>query len=195
MMGFKKANNVLVIAIVVINLYTLCVPLMPALSFWWQQHVFHASQDLRDKFSTKGSTSAPVLPDDNRLVIPEMALNAPIFDGTSPYTVNKGIWRFPASSTPDKGGNTVLIGHRFTYHGAAVFYHLDLAHPGTKLVLFWQKKPYYYQVSEVKVVPPSDTSIEQPTDDARLTIYTCTPLWTAKNRLVVIARPMEGGQL
>jgi sortase (surface protein transpeptidase) len=36
-------------------------------------------------------------------------------------------------------------------------------------------------------VPPDQTQIEAPTTDARLTIFTCTPLWLPKDRLVVVA--------
>jgi sortase (surface protein transpeptidase) len=40
-------------------------------------------------------------------------------------------------------------------------------------------------------VSAADASIEVPTTDTRLTLYTCTPLWNPQNRLVVIATPKE----
>ena len=46
---------------------------------------------------------------------------------------------------------------------------------------------YLYTVTEIKEVPASAIEIEAPTDTARLTLYTCTPLWNPVNRLVVIA--------
>ena len=41
------------------------------------------------------------------------------------------------------------------------------------------------------VVTPNQTAIQAPTNDNRLTLYTCTPLWTARNRLVVIAERLD----
>ncbi|MDP9129541.1 MAG: class E sortase, partial [Candidatus Binatota bacterium] len=102
--------------------------------------------------------------------------------------LDKGIWRWPAGSTPDKGGNTVLIGHRFTYTNPfGVFYHLDKVRPGDEIGLLWNNKNYVYRVSGVKVVPPTDTSVQNATADPRLTLFTCAPLWLPHNRLVVTA--------
>jgi sortase A len=105
-----------------------------------------------------------------------------------------GVWHLPYTSTPDKGGNTVLVGHRFTYAGPAVFYHLDKVQVGDDVTMQWQNKTYTYTVTEVKVVPPTETSVEANTKDPQLTIYTCTPLWTAKNRLVIVAKPVGAAQ-
>ena len=71
-----------------------------------------------------------------------MLLDQPILEGRDTYAVlNHGILRWPASSTPDKGGNTVLIGHRFTYsHPQGVFYYLDKVKVGDKLSVAWGNK-------------------------------------------------------
>jgi LPXTG-site transpeptidase (sortase) family protein len=62
---------------------------------------------------------------------------------------------------------------------------------GQKLALFWEGKEYLYEVTETKVVEATAVEIEAPTKDKQLTIYTCTPIWTAKQRLVVIALPVD----
>jgi sortase A len=124
----------------------------------------------------------------DRLIIPSMLLDAALHTGKDARTLNKGLWLRPVGSTPDKGGNTVIAGHRFTYtnpHGTLYF--LDKVHPDDKLAVYWHGKKYTYQVREVKIVPPTETSIEAPTSHSRLTIYTCTPLWNPIDRLVVIA--------
>jgi sortase A len=184
----KKINTLVLVLIILVNLSTLLLPLEPAVSFWFRKRSPQATQKLQTQVNNAATdTTNPPVPDGNSIIIPSMLLNQPIIEGTSPYTVNKGVWRFPSSSTPDKGGNTVLIGHRFTYHNAAVFYHLDLLLPGQTLAVYWNHKAYRYKVTAADVVAPSDTAIENPTADARLTIFTCTPLWTSKSRLVVTA--------
>lgn len=84
----------------------------------------------------------------------------------------------------------MLVGHRFTYDGNGVFYHLDKLKVGDQLAVFWEGKKYQYTVTETKVVPATATEVEDQTQDPQLTLYTCTPLWSAKDRLVVIAKPL-----
>jgi sortase A len=54
------------------------------------------------------------------------------------------------------------------------------------LTLFWNNQEYRYKVKEIKEVQPTDIYIEENTTESILTIYTCTPLWTAEKRLVII---------
>jgi sortase A len=126
----------------------------------------------------------------DQLIIPALNMREDIHEGDI-RALRLGVWRLPHTSTPDAGGNTVLVGHRFTYRGEAVFYHLDKVHEGDPLTLHWHGKIYTYKVAAIKTVPPTEVSIEANTDQPLLTIYTCTPLWTAKNRLVIQARPVE----
>jgi LPXTG-site transpeptidase (sortase) family protein len=123
------------------------------------------------------------------LTVNAMDLTTKILEGKDPSTLFNGIWRRPHTSTPDKGGNTVLTAHRFLYtSGNNTFYHLDKVKKDDVITITWEDKEYTYKVSETRVVNPDDISIEAPTKDATLTLYTCTPLWTSKERLVVIAK-------
>jgi sortase A len=119
-----------------------------------------------------------------------MLLEQPVLEGADTYVVlNKGIWHWPQSSTPDRGGNTVLIGHRFTYTRlVGVFYALDKVAVGDEVGVWWDDKQYVYKVSKVQVVPSTQTSILNATAEPTLTMYTCTPLWNPKDRLVVTAQ-------
>ncbi len=152
-------------------------------SFWLKSRTSNVEQTLSVKIS---SPDVPV-PKENRLIIPKLMLDEPIYEGEPIYTVDKGIWRRPRTSTPDLNSNTVLVGHRFTYRGAAVFYHLDLVKAGDEMAVYWNGQKYLYKVTTTKIVPPTEVSVEAPTHAQTLTIYTCTPLWTSKDRLVVIA--------
>ncbi len=122
-----------------------------------------------------------------------MLLDTGFFAGPDARTLNKGPWLRPQGSTPDKGGNTVIAAHRFTYSDReGDFYHLDKVRPGDEVGLFWKGVKYLYSVQAVKVVGPDAVEIEAPTDQPQLTLYTCTPLWLPKDRLVIIATPQEG---
>jgi sortase A len=118
-----------------------------------------------------------------------MILDQPIVEGTNMYrALDQGVWRWPGGSTPDKGSNTVLVGHRFSYtKPKGVFYFLDKLHVNDTVGVVWQNKTYVYRVFATAVVPPTQTSILDPSKQTTLTMYTCTPLWLPRDRLVVKA--------
>lgn len=193
----KRINRLLIVCIVAINAYTILLPLLPKLTYAKKINDAKATAGL--PYQTKQDTGITSnvarkdTPADDRLVIPKIALNEHIFTGTDPNLVHKGVWARPLGSIPPIVGNTVLVGHRFTYGGASVFYNLDKVAVGDKISVYWQKTEFIYTVTQTKVVPATAVEIEDNTLDARLTLYTCTPLWSSKDRLVIIALLDTGG--
>ncbi len=191
-MKLSKINSLLLALIILVNLYVIVAPLVPGLLFTVESHsgkrqqLVTSIQRKQPPMITPGASAKP-----NQVVIPSMLLDQPILEGTvaNQYkTLNKGIWRWPRGSTPDKGGNTVLIGHRFTYtNPRGVFYFLNKVKIGDVLAVFWNNKEYLYKVQAIQTVPLTDTAIENQTAQPELTLFTCTPLWLPKNRLVVVA--------
>jgi sortase A len=118
-------------------------------------------------------------------------LQQQVYDGASSTTLRKGVWHRPKTSDPTKGSNTVMAGHRFTYKNPeGVFYNLDKIKVDDSIVLYWQGKKYTYKVVATFVVTPDRIDVEAPTKDPRLTLYTCTPLWNPKFRLIIQADPV-----
>lgn len=181
----KTVNDGLTLFAALMAIYILLSPFLSAMTFWGKQHT-GTVKALNNTISQKQYKHAPY-PLDDRLVVPSMALDEHIYGGDSEYILSKGVWRRPLTSTPDKGGNIVLIGHRFTYHNSAVFYNLDKVKIGDNLAVYWNQKMYSYTVISVFVVTPDQITIEANTSKPMLTLYTCTPLWTSKQRLVVQA--------
>lgn len=175
----------MLVAIIAVNSYTLLTPFLPKATFALRDIVSNSQEKLDTEIKSEK------IPDDNRLIIPSMQLSKPVYEGTRASTVHKGVWRRPNTSAPDRGGNTVLVGHRFTYSDPAVFYHLDKVKVGDSIALYWNKKKYLYKVEETKVVSPDAVEVEKNTKQPRLTLYSCTPLWSTRSRLVVIAKPVE----
>jgi LPXTG-site transpeptidase (sortase) family protein len=187
----RKINNVLSIIIIVLAIYIFVTPFLPAFIYKYKQATStDGGYVYQSQANPKGADKGKPVPQDNRIVIPGLLLDEPIKESKSIGIIdNGGTWRRPKTSSPDKGGNTVIIAHRYTYKGASTFYNLDKVATGNKILVYWQGKEHIYRVTEVKVISPKDTSVEQPTDDKRLTLYTCTPLWHAKDRLVITALP------
>jgi len=189
----RLVNNLLTIVAAALIMYLIAMPVLPDVS-WWVEH--------NTPFRSRTAVALPApkadkkedRPVNNTLVIPRLNMQQQIFEGASTATLHLGLWHRPASSIPLAGGNTVIIGHRFTYSDPAVFYHLDKVEVGDPITVYWQQQRYDYKVTSKQVVSPSDMAIERNTAKPELTLYTCTPLWTSRDRLVIVAA-LTGHQL
>lgn len=129
---------------------------------------------------------------DDRLLIPAIGVNIPIFEGNE-TALSKGAWRFPDTSADPLSGNMVLSAHRYKLLPPAseTLYLLDKVVSGDTIVLDWRGKEYRYRVSESRVVKPDDLSVLAQTERPQLTLITCTPLFSTARRLVVTAKLVE----
>lgn len=191
-LSLRHFNNFLTAIVIALSTYMILFPFLPYLELWRNsisdetggvryQGILAAESGQADN----QNLSEP--PQDNRLVLPSISLNEEVIVGDNPNLVHLGAWHRPNTSTPDKGGNTVIVGHRFSYSSPATFYHLDKIKSGDKFAIWWEGKEYVYKVFETKIVPATAIEIERNTDKPIATLYTCTPIWTATNRLVVRA--------
>jgi len=124
------------------------------------------------------------------LSIDNALIEGKVFQGTSSQTMDAGFWHFPISKYPGQKGNAVIIGHRFLNLPPAknTFFNLDKVKIGDSILLKHDEGEWNYIVTETKIVDENDISVVKDTDDYRLTLITCTPLWTSEKRLVVIAK-------
>ena len=183
----RTVNNILSVVVVGLSLYVMIFPLLPAVTYSLDKATNNKPLLVRANLPNTSSDTKEEVPQENTLVIPSMNLQKPVFGGTSLDTLSKGVWHRPRTGNPVTGGNMVLVGHRYGYNGDGVFYHLDKVKQGDKIAVYWQGIKYTYFVRQIKVVPATNIEIEAQTVEPKLTIYTCTPLWSFKDRLVVIA--------
>ena len=127
---------------------------------------------------------------DTRLYVDSIDVEGDVFQGKDSNTMDKGFWHFPTSVYPGQQGNSVIIAHRFLNLPPAkdTFYNLDKVKKGDSIVVKQKDNEFTYIVSEIKVVEKNDISVLQDTTDHQITLITCTPLWTSKQRLVVIGK-------
>jgi sortase A len=153
------------------------------------------------------ATAVPALP--SRIVIPSINVDAPILP-VSLETIEidgqqQAAWQVldmyaagwhETSATLGIPGNTVLNGHNTT-HGE-VFRDLYTLKPGDLIVAYSDDTPFTYTVTEILILPETGQSLEVridnarhilPTNDERLTLVTCHPYGSLRNRLIVIAHP------
>ncbi len=113
-----------------------------------------------------------------------------VVDGDDANALERGFWYYPLSSAPGNRGNTVIIGHRFLHLPPRrdTFFNLDKVKIGDKIIIEQKGAEYTYTVINTKVVDKNNTSILSKTSDYRITLITCTPLWTSEKRLVITGK-------
>lgn len=191
-----RTRLALSIAAIVVGVVILAIPFAP----WILFHTFRP--DPRVPYATRlaGTSYLPTIrvtesqrptPKGNRLVIPKIGVDVEIVEGQDERALWRGIWHFPSSSTPPRGGNTVLTGHRFQYlSGPRTLYLLDQMQIGDPIIVYWQGQEYDYRIRERRIVNPDAVEILDDTTAPQLTVFTCTPVFSTKQRLVLIADPI-----
>jgi len=178
-------------------IYLVLFPLYPNLKYKVNSGRQEIFTELKDPEIVKEITAniAKHLPESeysvspNRIIIPKIGVNSPIVESkTSEYGLSKGSWRVPETSTPDKGGNTVITGHRFKYlpPNNLTFYLFHKLETGDIFSVIWNEQNYIYNIKEIKIVPAHELSILNQTKEPIVTLFTCDPIYSTKNRLVVI---------
>jgi sortase A len=120
-----------------------------------------------------------------RLEIPRIGVNEIVVAGVSVDDLKKGPGHYPQTPLPGETGNAAIAGHRTTY--GAPFFDIDNLQPGDQVVATTYAGRFVYQVTGTVVVSPSDTSVLDDTPDDRLTLTSCDPKYSAKNRIIVSA--------
>ncbi len=118
------------------------------------------------------------------LTIPSIDLEVAMREGVGSRSLRYTVGHYPRSVMPGETGNCVIMGHRkYTY--GEFFNRLDELEAGDELILERAGTVYTYTVTEKFVVAPSDTYVLDPTEDATITLITCTPIRVATHRLIV----------
>gem|GEM_PF-3010094 len=129
------------------------------------------------------------------LSIPKLGIkNAPIFDrgvdsgGTMLIARGYSITHY-ANSSAIGSGNAVLYGHD-DIEGSVFGRLKDLTTGDEVDVALADGSPVVYHVTgKPSIVAPTAVQILQPTNDVRLTLFTCWPNWVDTQRVVVTAVP------
>jgi LPXTG-site transpeptidase (sortase) family protein len=114
----------------------------------------------------------------DHLFLPQINVGVAINAGGDSSQLNTGVWQRNTSlGDPEKGGNMVLSGAKFTWdttpqwaRAKSPFYNLGKLKTGDDLTLDYHGKRYVYKVDRVSDVGNS-TSLEQKSDGYRLTLY------------------------
>lgn len=120
-------------------------------------------------------------PKENRLYIPAIGVDVAIVEGTTEAVLEKGAWhRQPQNGNPEKGGNFVLSAHRFQMgitpdqtNAKSPFYHIDKIKVNDEIHVDYNGRRYAYKVTRKYQVDRYAISIESPSQEAKMTLYSC----------------------
>ncbi len=126
-----------------------------------------------------------ILTQENKIQIPAIYLEDEICFLERDVCLKEGVWM----KYFDERGNILLTGHSFTIvpFGAGVFYGLSGLKKGD-FVYIYLDESLVYVIEDVFVTSRYDLSVENfERVENTLVLYSCFPLWSASQRIVVRA--------
>jgi sortase A len=125
-----------------------------------------------------------------RIVIERIGVDWIVVEGVDQEQLADGPGHMPQTPLPGQPGNAVISGHRTTNGGP--FYDLDALEPGDAISIETLIGTHSYQVVDRRIVAPDDVWVTFEWDGGWLTLTTCHPRYSSRQRLVVIAQLVAG---
>lgn len=129
-----------------------------------------------------GSGTVPI----GRIVIPAIGVDAVLIEGVGRSDLREGPGHWPETPLPGLGGNFVVSGHRTTY--GAPFFKLDKVAVGDEIDVLLPYAAARYQVTRSVIVLPNQTDVVAQRGVEEISLATCHPIYSARQRLVVQAK-------
>jgi sortase A len=120
-----------------------------------------------------------------RIEIARLGLSAIVVEGTDRITLRRAVGHIAGTALPGRLGNVGLAAHRDTF-----FRPLRSIRRNDVITLTTLRGEYRYRVVSTKVVPPSEISVLNPSENEVLTLVTCYPFYfvgPAPTRFIVRA--------
>jgi sortase A len=136
---------------------------------------------------------------ENRLYIPAIGVDVAIVEGDTEAVLEKGAWhRRPENGNPEKGGNFVLSAHRFQMgitpqqtSAKSPFYHIDKLKEDDEIFVDYTNRRYIYKITRKYKVDRFAVAIENPSAEAKMTLYSCDIRGEYAGREVIEAKPIS----
>ncbi|MBE5781587.1 MAG: class C sortase [Clostridiales bacterium] len=125
--------------------------------------------------------------------IPSIHVNLPIYHGTSDEVLQTAVGHMEWSALPvgGSGSHCVVSGHR-GLPSAKLFTDLDRMVVGDVFYIHTLNRTLIYEVEEIAIVEPKDTSLLMPISGRDLcTLVTCTPYSVNSHRLLIRGHRIE----
>lgn len=131
------------------------------------------------------------------LIIPALNLSAPIIEGVDPskekeynQALTKGVALLPTSAKVGESGNVVIYGHSSAKEKSPyqrIFASLNDLEKGGEIIITSKGQRFAYLVTGKRTIEATELSVLAQTKKEQLTLLTCWPIGTDKERLVITA--------
>jgi len=128
-----------------------------------------------------------------RIKIPAIDVDTIVVEGTGASALKAGAGHYPTSPLPCEDGNVAIAGHRTTY--GKPFANIDRLAVGDEVILQTPIGSCSYEVVHIgpdtayKIIAPTDFSVVENTPgDPTLTLTSCHPKGSARQRIIVQAK-------
>jgi len=148
-----------------------------------------ASPELQEKYRKRQIEVGDSL---TRIQIPKLNVDTIVVEGTTASALRAGAGHYPTTPLPCENGNVGIAGHRTTY--GKPFANLDQLKVGDTIILTTPVGTCTYQVSKQPfIIAPTNLDVISDTPTTReLTLTTCHPKHSARQRLVIKATYVSG---
>jgi sortase A len=150
-----------------------------------------ASPEIEEAYRARSVDTGDAL---TRIKIPAIDVDVVVVEGTTASALRAGAGHYPQTPLPCERGNVGIAGHRVTY--GRPFHNLDRLKPGDAITLETPVGTCTYLVDrDPFVVLPTDLTVVDPLPTFSLTLTTCHPKGSARQRLIIRATlqpPAEG---
>lgn len=113
-----------------------------------------------------------------------------VVEGVKRSDLKNGVGHMPSTPLPGQPGNSVMSGHRTTY--GAPFHDFDQLAPGDIIEVETGLGVHTYEVRETLIVRPTELWVTEQREGAWLTLTTCHPRFSSRQRLVVFSELVGG---
>jgi sortase A len=120
-----------------------------------------------------------------RIQIPALGVDAPIVQGDGWEQLKKGVAQHIGSANPGESNNIVLTAHNDVF--GEIFRDLDQLTTGDQVIIYTNQRSYTYNVTDSKIVEPTQVEVMAPTSQAIATLISCYPYLVDNKRIVVRA--------
>ena len=124
------------------------------------------------------------------LRIPTIGVEEVLFEGVDSETLKSGPGHMERTPLPGQPGNSVLSGHRTT--DGSPFFDFDLLEIHDQIEVETAIGTHTYVIREIRIVEPTDVWVTNERPGGWLTLTTCNPKFSARERLVVWAEMVSG---
>ncbi len=113
-----------------------------------------------------------------------------VVEGVTRANLKNGAGHMPTTPLPGQPGNAVISGHRTTW--GAPFHELETLEPGDLIYVETAVGVHTYAVRETVIVANTALWVTGEREGSWLTLTTCHPKYSSRQRLVVFAELVDG---